>query len=356
MKELVRIGYDGALPLKLLSPQMIARLPRIGLLETYHQKVARYFKNKDLQKLLEFMTVFLGGSPYNTPAFYSLLTHTDFNQGIWYPMGGMYKVVEGLVKLCAEQGVNVHTSQNVRELRVRDRRVSEVVTDDTSYTADVTVCCADYAFAETSWLPPQWQTYPKGYWESKTLSPSAVLIYLGLDRPLEGFEHHSLYLGDDWEKEFEKVYSSREWSQNPSYYMCCPTKTDKTIAPSGGEILTILVPVAPGLDDTDDIRDQFADKVIRHIELITGQDISNHIVTKRIYSHRDFIRDYHAFGGSAFGIAHTLMQTAIFRPRNRSTKLSNLYYAGQYTNPGIGLPIVLISAQIVDHLIQTHEG
>ena len=355
MKDLVRIDYDTLFPLEFLSPKVIARLPGLGLFETYHQKVARYFKNRHLQKLLEFMTVFLGGSPFNTPSFYSLMTHTDFNQGIWYPMGGMCKMIEGFARLCSEQGVKIHTSQNAKEMRVHNGVVHEVVTDDTTYPCDLVVCSGDYAYAETKLLHRQWQTYTEKYWMSRTLSPSAVLVYLGLDRPLEGLEHHSLYLGHEWEKEFERVYSSKEWSKDPSYYMCCPTKTDATIAPAGGEILTILVPVAPGLDDPDDVRDRFADKVMQHIEQITGQDIRSHIVTKRIYSHRDFIRDYHAFGGSAFGIAHTLLQTAIFRPRNRSKKVSNLYYAGQYTNPGIGLPIALISAQIVHSLIRKHE-
>lgn len=355
MNKLIRIDYDKLLPLEFMSPAVIARLPSIGLFDTYHQKVARYFKNRHLQKLLEFMTVFLGGSPFNTPSFYSLMTHTDFNQGIWYPMGGMFKVIEGLEKLCQEQGVVIRTSQNVNKISVTDGKAQEVITDTEIIPCDVVVCNADYAHAETKFLEKEWQTYPIGYWNSRTLSPSALLIYLGLNQKLQGLEHHSLYLGHEWEKEFERVYKTKEWSHDPSYYMCCPTKTDNTIAPQGGEILTILVPVAPGLDDSDAIREKFAEKVISHIEDITQQNIRDHVVTKRIYSHRDFIHDYNAFGGSAFGIAHTLMQTAIFRPRNHSKKVRNLYYSGQYTNPGIGLPIGIISAQIVHNLIRKNE-
>lgn len=356
MDKLVRIDYDELIPWQLISPTVLARLPTIGLFDSYHQKVARYFNNRHLQKLLEFMTVFLGGSPFNTPSFYSLMAHADYNQGIWYPSGGMYKVIEGLVKLCGEQGVQIHSSQNVTGIKVEGGSVREVQTDTRSYACDIVVCNADYAHAETMLLDEKWQSYPKRYWSQRTISPSALLVYLGLDRTLVGFEHHSLYLGHDWEKEFEKVYATKEWSKDPSYYMCCPTKTDISIAPPGGEILTILVPVAPGLDDPDEVRDKYANNVIEHIEQITGQDIQNHIVTKRIYSHRDFIRDYNAYGGSAFGIAHTLFQTAIFRPRNRSKKIRNLYFTGQYTNPGIGLPIGIISAQIVHNLIRKHEG
>jgi phytoene desaturase len=355
MKKLVRFDYDRPISFELMSPEIISRLPQMGLFDTYHQKVARYFKNRHLQKLLEFMTVFLGGSPFNTPSFYSLMAHADFNQGIWYPTGGMYKLIEGLTKLCHEQGVKIHVSQNVTEMVLEKGKIQKVVTNDTSYSCDIVVSNADYAYTETALLDRKYQTYPQEYWNKRTLSPSALLVYLGLDHPLEGFEHHSLYLGHEWEKEFERVYTTKEWSKDPSYYMCCPTKTDKSVAPPGGEILTILVPVAPGLEDPDEVREKFADKVIQHIEQISNQDIRSHIVTKRIYSHRDFIKDYNAFGGSAFGIAHTLFQTAIFRPRNQSARVSNLYYTGQYTNPGIGLPIGIISAQIVHNLILKHE-
>lgn len=357
MKDLVRIDYDGLIPWELAKPQTLARMPHIGLLKSYHQKVASSFKDRHLQKLMEFMTVFLGGSPFNTPAFYSLMAHADFDLGIWYPMGGIYKLVEAFEKLCKEKGVIIKVEHEVQKIEVVKGRATRVMTSGGSVDADVVVCAADYAHAETKLLEKAYQTYPAQYWKQKTLSPSALLIYLGLDTKLTGdVEHHSLYLGDEWEKEFERVYKTKEWSKDPSYYMCRPTKTDATIAPDGTDILTVLVPVAPGLDDSDEVREAFANKVLEHIERIIKQDIRNHIVVKRLYSHRDFIRDYYAYEGSAFGIAHTLLQTAIFRPRNMSAKVKNLYYAGQYTNPGIGLPIGIISAQIVHNLIQKHES
>jgi len=306
---------------------------------------------------MEFMTVFLGGSPFNTPSFYSLMAHADFNLGIWYPTGGIYKLIEALEKLCIEQGVNIKTGHEVRKLEVVGGKATQVVTEQSTFTCDALVSTADYAHTETKLLERAYQTYSSSYWKSKTLSPSALLIYLGLDTKLpDTMEHHSLYLGDRWEEEFNRVYKTKEWSSDPSYYLCCPTKTDNTIAPKGTDILTVLVPVAPGLDDRDEIRGAFADKVITHIERIIKHDIKSHIVVKRVYSHRDFIRDYHAYAGSAFGIAHTLFQTAVFRPRNKSGKVKNLYYAGQYTNPGIGLPITIISAQIVQNLIRKYEA
>ena len=354
LDKLVREGYDNSIPFNLLSLKVAAKLPKMGLLKTYHQKIAHRFKNRHLQKMLEFMTVFLGGSPFNTPSFYSLISHADFNLGIWYPMGGMYKVMDAIAALCKEQGVKILTNQNVKTIEVKNGKARRVMTDSDTFDCDTVVCNADYAYAETHFLDPKVQSYTQKYWDSRTLSPSALLMYLGLDTKLKDFEHHSLYLGDQWEKEFEIVYKTKEWSKNPSYYMACPTKTDKTIAPPGAEVLTVLVPVAPGLDDRDDIRNAFADKVIKHIESITNQEISKHIVVKRIYSHKDFTADYNSFQGSAFGIAHTLFQTAIFRPLNVSKKVSNLYYSGQYTNPGIGLPMAIISAQITRDLIKKH--
>ncbi len=353
MDRLVRLDYD-RFPHELLSPSLIAKLPSMGLFQSYHTKVASYFKNRHLQKLLGFMTVFLGGSPFNTPAFYSLMTHTDFDQGIWYPMGGMYKVIEAFEKLALEVGVKIHTDREVTEILVDHGKVHGVRTHHETYEADIVVSSADYPHTEMRLIPEKYQTYGASYWQSRTLSPSAVLIYLGLDKKLTGVEHHSLYLADQWEQEFARVYKTRAWSEDPSYYICCPTVTDHTIAPAGSEVLTILVPLAPGLMDDDATRDAFADKVMERVEMILGQQIRPHIVVKRIYSHRNFIQDYHAYQGSAFGIAHTLFQTALFRPHVRSRKITNLYYVGQYTNPGIGLPIALISAQIVNDLISRH--
>jgi len=269
----------------------------------------------------------------------------------------MYKLVEAFEKLCKDHGVVVKVEHEVQKIEVVKGRATRVMTNRGPIDGNVVVCAADYAHVETKLLEKAYQTYPAEYWKQKTLSPSALLIYIGLDTKLTNdVEHHSLYLGDEWEKEFERVYKTKEWSKDPSYYMCRPTKTDTTIAPDGTDILTVLVPVAPGLDDSDEVREAFADKVLEHIERIIKQDIRNHIVVKRLYSHRDFIRDYYAYEGSAFGIAHTLLQTAIFRPRNMSSKVKNLYYAGQYTNPGIGLPIGIISAQIVHNLIKKHES
>ena len=357
MKDLVLIQYDGLIPWGMLRPQIVTRIPRIGLFNSYHEKIAGAFKSRHLQKLMEFMTVFLGGSPFNTPAFYSLMAHADFHLGIWYPMGGMYKLIEAFEKLCQEQGVIIKTDHEVLKIEVVGGNATQVTTEHSTFTGDVVVSAADYAHTETKLLDRTSQSYSPSYWKRRTLSPSALLIYLGLDTTLsETVEHHSLYLSDRWEEEFDRVYKTKEWSRDPSYYLCCPTKSDPTIAPTGTDILTVLVPVAPGLDDKDEIREEFAEKVIEHIERIIKHNIKNHIVVKRLYSHRNFIQDYHAYAGSAFGIAHTLFQTAVFRPKNKSRKVKNLYYAGQYTNPGIGLPITIISAQIVQNLIRKHEA
>lgn len=352
-EKMVFFDYKNIWPL--LNPKVLFKVPFISLFKTFHNDVSSYFKNQELQKIIEFTTVFLGGSPYNTPAFYELISHTDFNQGIFYPQGGIFKVVEALEKICLELGVEIVTSTEVQSIIIEDGLAKKVSCGDRFYEADTVVCNADYQFVETRLLDKKWQTYSDDYWDSKTLSPSGLIIYLGLDKKFTNLEHHNLYFNDSWEKGFKDVYNKPAWPEKPSYYVHVPSRTDNSVAPEGHEVIMILVPVAAGLDDSDIVREAQAEKVISHLEGVIGGDIRSHIKSKRIFSHRDFISDYNAFKGCAFGLAHTLDQTAMFRPKNFSKKVRNLYFVGQYTNPGVGMPTTLISAQIVTNLIKKHE-
>lgn len=351
IKDLVYMDYENWI--ELIQPKLLPYLFEAKFFETFHQYVTGIFKNKNLQKILEFTTVFLGGSPYNTPAFYRLISYTDFVGGIWYPMGGMHEIFEMLYKLAREQGVKIQTEEEVIKIEVENGKATGVKTKKGCYEAEVVVSGADYWWTETKLLEKQWQSKKKSFWEKAVMSPSALVIYLGLSGRLKNLDHHNLYFSDDWEMGFEEVYSKKSWPKNPSYYVHVPSVTDRSVAPKNGETMMILVPVAPFLDDSK--REKITEKTIAHLEKISGEEIASKIRVKRVFSHRDFEADYHAYGGAAFGLAHTLGQTAMFRPRNRSRKVKNLYYAGQYTNPGVGVPTGLISTMIVDKLIAKRE-
>jgi phytoene desaturase len=354
MDQLVRLDYSSIF--QLVNLKILRFLFVAKLFKSLHKQIAKYFKNKDLQKILEFTTVFLGGSPYNTPAFYLLVAHADFNLGTYYPIGGMYKVIEALLKLCRENKVSLINNQPVIGYRFDGNKITAVKTQKKEYPTDLVVFAGDYHFNETKLLPKKLQTYNQSFWERKTLSPSAFIIYLGIKKKIKNAAHHNLYFHQSWEDHFKTVYQKKDWPKNPSYYVHIPTKTDPGMAPRGCETLMFLVPVAPGLDDNDDLRERFAKKVIAHFEGLVGENITKSIKVKKIFAHRDFIEQYNSYQGSAFGLAHTLFQTAIFRPKNKSKKVANLYYSGQYTNPGIGVPPCLISAQITANLINKENG
>ncbi len=354
MKDLVRLDYTSIT--QLLKPKLFYYLLRFNLFKNLHRHVSRYFQNKNLQKILEFTTVFLGGSPYNTPAFYSLVTHADFNLGIFYPRGGMHEIVKALLKLCQQYQVKILTDHEVSQVVVKDNLIKEVKAGRKTFTADIVICSADYRHFEVGLLPRKYQTYPQAYWQKKTLSPSAFIIYLGINKKLKKVEHHNLYFDQSWEDHFQDVYQNKLWPANPSYYVHVPSKTDPQVAPQNGETLMFLVPVAPGLEDNKKIRESFSWQILSHFENLIGEKITPFIKVKKIYAHSDFISEYNSYQGSAFGLAHTLDQTAILRPKNKSGKLKNLYYVGQYTNPGVGVPVCLLSAQIVQKLISQEYG
>jgi phytoene desaturase len=354
MDELVRLDYSSIF--QLVNLKILRFLFVAKLFKSLHKEITKYFKNKDLQKILEFTTVFLGGSPYNTPAFYLLVAHADFNLGTYYPIGGMYQVIEALLKLCRENKVSLINNQPVIGYRFNRNKITAVKTQKKEYPAHLVVFTGDYHFNETKLLPKKLQTYNQSFWERKTLSPSAFIIYLGIKKKIKNAAHHNLYFHQSWEDHFQTVYQKKDWPENPSYYVHIPTKTDPGMAPKGGEVLMFLVPVAPGLDDKDDLRERFSKKVIAHFEGLLGENITKSIKVKKIFAHRDFIEQYNAYQGSAFGLAHNLLQTAVFRPKNKSKKVTNLYYAGQYTNPGVGVPPCLISAQITANLINQENG
>jgi phytoene desaturase len=302
--------------------------------------------------MLEFPILFLGGTAKNTPALYSLMNYGDIKLGTWYPLGGMYKVVEAMVSLAESQGATIITNCPVTGIEVKNGRITGVKTDKGFMEADLVVASADYHHVEQELIEEEHRVYSREYWKSRVLSPSSLIFFLGINRRLEGIEHHTLFFDEDLGSHADNIYKDPKWPEKPSLYFSCTSRTDPSVAPEGMENLFVLIPLAPGLEDTDEIREKYFRITLDRFYRLTGQDISENIIFKRSYAHRDFEKDYHAFRGNAYGLANTLMQTAILKPRMRSRKLPNLFYAGQLTVPGPGVPPALISGQIVASVIE----
>jgi phytoene desaturase len=277
----------------------------------------------------------------------------DLNLGVHYPIGGLSAAAAGIAKLAEEQGVRIRLNAEATGIQVDggSDRVSRVLTAEDEEQADVVLVNADYAFSETNLLEEKYRSLPERYWKRRVFAPSMFILYLGLNKSLNNMVHHNLYFAEDWNEHFDTIFKVPSWPQEPCFYVSCISKTDRQMAPEGHENVFVLIPVAPGLSDGETFRERYADQVIEHIEKVIGEEIRSSIVVRRIFSHRDFIRDYNAYRGTALGLAHTLNQTAFFRPAFRSNRVKNLYYAGQYTHPGVGVPMVLIAARVAAGLI-----
>lgn len=326
--------------------EMLASVFRLHMFRSFESHLKKYFPNPRLRQMLEFPILFLGGTAKNTPALYSLMNYGDIKLGTWYPKGGMYKVVDAMVQLAESQGVNILYDCPVESIEVQGGAVKGVHTKHGYHETDFLVGAADYRHVEQNLLPEAYRDYDESYWDSRVLSPSSLIFFLGIDKKLDGIEHHTLFFDEDLGAHASQIYANPEWPDKPSLYFSCTSRTDASVAPEGMENLFVLIPVAPGLEDTDEMREKYYRIILDRFRRLTGQDIENHVVFKRSYAHRDFEADYHAFKGNAYGLANTLLQTAFLKPRMRSKKLSNLFYTGQLTVPGPGVPPALISGQI----------
>ena len=315
--------------------------------------VRKFFKDEKLVQILEYITLFLGSSPKQLPAVYSLMNYADFVGRVWYPMGGMGKVVEGFVRVCEERGVKFVFNADVTKIKVVGGKAEGVYVGEDFYEAEVVVSNADYPFTETVLLDKEWQTYNEKYWETKKISPSAFILYIGLNKKLKNVRHHNYFFRDSWQDHFKSVFEKPEWEDKPSFYLCVPSISDPSVAPEGCENLFFLVPSAPGLADEKEFKKTYRDKMIKEIESLVGEEIGENIIYERIYSQSDFDRDYHAYKGTALGMALNLMQTGFFRPHSKSKKVKNLYFAGQYTHPGCGMAPCILSGENVARDIKT---
>jgi len=329
------------------DPRVVTSLFRLQMFQSISSHVRGLFKNEQLIQLLEFPVLFLGATPQKTPALYSLMNYADMALGTWYPMGGMSKIIEGMVALAEEVGVKIKLSHEVKEIYVPNGHAKKVITNQGEFEADIVVGGADYHHIEQQLLPERCRQYSAGYWDKRVMAPSSLLFYLGVDKKLKGIKHHNLFFDRDFRQHAIEIYENPDWPSDPLFYVCAPSVTDKSVAPEGCENLFVLIPLAPDLKDTEELREKYFDIVMERLEDLTGQEIRSHIRYKRSFAHRDFKKDYHAFKGNAYGLANTLLQTAFLKPKIKSKKVKNLYYTGQLTAPGPGVPPSLISGQVV---------
>jgi phytoene desaturase len=342
--------------LEFANLSLLKNVFRMHVFQSMSSYIRKYFKNPKLIQILEFPVIFLGAKPSKTPALYSLMNYADWNLGTWYPQGGMYKIIEAMETICKEQGVAIETNANVQKILTEGNRVSGLKINQKKISSDILIGSADYNHVEQELLPKQFRNYDEKYWDSRELSPSCMIFYVGVKKKIAHLLHHTLFFDTDFDKHLGEIYDTKEWPSNPLFYVCAPSKTDDSVAPDGYENLFILIPVAVDLKDEESTRQHYFDLVMQRMEHITGESIKEHVIYYRSYAHRDYKTDYNSYKGNAFGLANTLKQTAILKPSLRSKRLKNLFFAGQLTTPGPGVPPSLISGQVVAAQIEKEFG
>ncbi|MDV7187287.1 phytoene desaturase family protein [Lutibacter sp. TH_r2] len=312
--------------------------------------VRKKIKSNKLQQILEFPVLFLGAKPSNTPSFYNFMNYADFGLGTWHPKGGMYEVVNGFVKLAKDLGVEIKTNQNVEEIVVENGIVRGVKTSESFYESDFVVSGADYHHTETL-LPKKFRAYSENYWDKKTFAPSSLLFYVAFDKKIKNVKHHTLFFDTSFDVHAKDIYDTPKWPKEPLFYASFPSLTDNSFAPISKEAATFLIPLAPGLDDIPEVREEYFIKIIKRMEELTGQDLLKNVIFKESYCVKDFEKDYNSYKGNAYGLANTLFQTAFLRPKIKSKKVKNLFFTGQLTVPGPGVPPSIISGKIVSDMV-----
>ena len=339
----------GVSPMELVTPETIKKIGQF--FSTISKDVRKEFTNKKLIQILEFPVLFLGAKPSDTPSFYSFMNYADFGLGTWHPQGGMYKVIEGMESLALELGVKIKTNATIDRINVDNKRVSSVQINGEKIETDLVVTGADYHHSE-SLLDEKHRQYSEAYWDKKTFAPSSLLFYVGFNKKLENINHHNLFFDVDFDKHAKDIYDDPKWPEQPLFYANFTSVTDKNTAPDNCENGFFLVPIAPGLEDTEELRAIYFEKILDRFEKLTHQSVKNNVIFKESFCVKDFIQDYNSYKGNAYGMANTLLQTAFLRPKLKSSKVDGLYFTGQLTVPGPGVPPSLISGKLVSGLIQ----
>ena len=330
-----------------VSPKIAKSALKLDLLTNFRSYVAKYFKHEKLRTLMEFPVIFLGASPKNIPALYSLMNYGGYALGTHYPIGGFYQLVLAMKNVAEKQGAKFHFNKTVERINTGNYKVQSLTINGENYGFDAVIASSDYHHTETL-LEENVRNYTEDYWRKKTFAPSSLIFYLGIDEEIPNLKHHTLFFENDLDEHIDCIYGERKWPEKPLFYVCCPSKTDDGVAPEGKENLFLLMPLAIGINDEESIREKYLNEMLARIEKHTGiSDLASKIEYKKSYCVSDFISDYNAYGGNAYGLANTLSQTAVLKPKIRNKKLKNLFYTGQLTVPGPGVPPSIISGKIV---------
>ncbi|MDG1731275.1 MAG: phytoene desaturase family protein [Algibacter sp.] len=343
----------GVSPLELVTPATIKKINQF--FSTIKKDVRKEFKNDRLVKILEFPVLFLGAKPSDTPSFYSFMNYADFGLGTFHPKKGMYQVILAMENLAKELGVNIKVNSPIDKIIVENGKAKGIVSNGENFHCDVVVSGADYHHTETLLDKPLRQ-YSENYWEKKTFAPSSLLFYVGFNKKLKNVNHHTLFFDVDFDVHAEAIYDNPRWPENPLFYASFPSITDDNAAPVGKEAGIFLIPLAPGIEDTPELRSQYFEKIIDRFENLTSQNVKNDIIFKESFCLNDFVKDYNSYKGNAYGMANTLLQTAFLRPKLKSKKVKNLFFTGQLTVPGPGVPPSLISGKLVADLVTKHHS
>lgn len=342
----------GLSPFELVTKETITRVDRF--FRTISTEVRKNFKNPKLISTLEFPVLFLGAKPNQTPSFYSFMNFADFGLGTWHPKGGMYQIIKAMKSLAESLGVTIYTNSTVEKINVENGTSTSITVNGETITSNVVLSGADYHHSETL-LDTNYRQYTEAYWDKRTFAPSSLLFYVGFNKKLQNIEHHNLFFDTDFEAHAEEIYDNPKWPKDPLFYVNFPSVTDKSMAPTDCETGFFLIPIAPGLEDTPELRDTYFNIIINRFEKRTLQTVKKHILFKESFCVNDFISEYNSYKGNAYGMANTLMQTAFLRPKLKSKKVKGLYFTGQLTVPGPGVPPSLISGKLVSDLIVKNE-
>lgn len=323
---------------------------KLDLLTNFQRFVRKYFTNPKLIILMEFPVIFLGAAPKDIPALYSLMNYGGYKLGTWYPMGGFSKIIDAMKEVAADQGTTFYFNSAIEKMNVTGHKVSSLRVNNKEIEFDAVIASSDYHHTETKLLAEEFRNYDELYWEKRTFAPSCLIYYIGINEKIPNLKHHTLFFENDLDQHTEDIYTDKKWPEKPLFYACCPSKTDASVAPEHCENIFLLMPVAPGIEDAEEIREKYFIEMITRLEKHTGaQDLLSKLDYKKSYCIKDFQQDYNAYKGNAYGLANTLSQTAVWKPSLRNKKVSNLFYTGQLTVPGPGVPPSLISGKIAAH-------
>lgn len=352
--------YDIAIPEYLEKPglklgevinfKVMKQSLKLDVFKSVDKDVNKRFKSLKAVSLLNFPVLFLGEMPTKIPSLYTLMNYADMGLGTWYPDKGMGQLADALKQIAEKNGVVFHFNSPVSAFDCVEGKIKGIRVGEQLIPVDQVIAGADYNFVEQNLVPEKYRRYSKKYWDQRRLAPSCLIYYLGVNKKIEGLLHHNLFFDEDLTAHGKEIYDDPKWPSKPLFYVCAPSKTDKEVAPENCENLFILMPIAPDLKDTQELRDKYYEIIMNRLEKHTNSAVKAHVEYRRDYCINDFKADYNAFKGNAYGLANTLRQTANLKPKITS-KLTNLYYCGQLTVPGPGIPPSLISGKIAAQIL-----